>query len=52
MTATECIFAAVMTLRIVWLVGEISIAGALKGPWSAQREALNRRKQIFNGLHG
>jgi hypothetical protein len=43
MTATEYIFAVAMTLLIVWLVGEISITGALKGPRSMQREAKNRR---------
>ncbi len=41
--STEYIFAVAMTLLIVWLVGEISITGALKGPQSMQREAKNRR---------
>jgi hypothetical protein len=44
MTATEYIFAVAMTLLIVWLVGEISITGALKGPRSVRREAINRRR--------
>jgi len=44
MTATEYIFAAAMTLLIVWLVAEISVAGALKGPRSVRRDAINRRK--------
>ena len=39
MTATEYIFAAAMTVLIVWLVAEVSIAGALEGPRSVQREA-------------
>jgi hypothetical protein len=44
MTATEYIYAVAMTVLIVWLVTEISIAGALKGPRSMRREAINRRK--------
>jgi hypothetical protein len=44
MTASEYVFAVAMTLVIVWLVAEISVAGALKGPRSVRREVLNRRR--------
>ena len=44
MTATEYIFAVAMTVLIVWLVAELSVAGALRGPRSMQREAGNRRR--------
>jgi hypothetical protein len=42
MTPSEYIFAVTMTLLIVWLVAEISVAGALKGPRSVRREAIER----------
>jgi len=44
LTATAYIFAVVMTVLIVWLVTEIPVTGALKGPRSMQREAINRHK--------
>jgi hypothetical protein len=44
MTASEYVFAVVMTLLIVWLVAEISAVGALKGPQSVWREGTNRRR--------
>jgi hypothetical protein len=44
MTIAEYIFGATMTLMIVWLVAEISATGALKGPQSVQRAAINRHK--------
>jgi hypothetical protein len=43
MTPSEYVFAVAMTLLIVWLVTEISVAGALKGPQSVRREAIDRR---------
>jgi len=44
MTASEYVFAVLMTLLIVWLVAEISVVGGLKGPRSVRREAINRRR--------
>jgi hypothetical protein len=44
MTASEYLFAVAMTVVIVWLVAEISVAGALKGPRSVRREVISRRK--------
>jgi len=44
MTPSEYVFAVAMTLLIVWLVAEISVAGALKGPRSVRREAIDRRR--------
>jgi hypothetical protein len=44
MTASEYVFAVAMTLVIVWLVAEVSVAGALKGPRSVRREGINRRR--------
>ena len=44
MTDTGYIFFAAVAVLIVWLVAELSGAGALKGLRSVQREAGNRRK--------
>jgi uncharacterized membrane-anchored protein len=43
MTAIEYIFAVAMTVLIVWLVAEIPVVDALKGPRSIRRELRNRR---------
>jgi hypothetical protein len=43
MTDTGYIFFTAIAVLIVWLVAELSGAGALKGPRSMQREG-NRRK--------
>ena len=44
MTSTGYIFAAAVAVLIVWLAGELSVAGMIKGPRSMKREAGNRRK--------
>src|SRR5690349_21122963 len=43
MTAIGYVFAAAMTVLIVWIVAEVAIVAALKGPRSMQREAIKRR---------
>ena len=42
MTASEYVFAVAMTLVIVWLVAEISVAGALKGPGGKSSTAADK----------
>ncbi len=44
MTAIEYVFAAAMTVLIVWIVAEVPVVAALKGPRSMRREAIKRRK--------
>jgi hypothetical protein len=40
MTASEYLFAVVMTVLIVWSVAEMSVADALKGPRTVRRKLL------------
>jgi hypothetical protein len=49
MTDTGYIFFAAIAMLIVWLVAELSGAGALRGPRSMQREAGNQVKKISSG---
>jgi len=45
MTATEYIFATAMTVLIIWLVAEVSVTSALKGPRSAQRRGASKHRK-------
>jgi len=49
MTATEYVFAAAMTVLIVWIVAEVPVAAALKGPRSVRRlERILRSSERAN----